>query len=146
MQTQIPEEIRLQHGRVALTLVYDGEHKSLPAEFLRVYSPSAEVRGHGPGQEVLQTGKAEVTIQGLEPVGQYALKITFSDGHNSGLYDWAYLYKLAYQYDDLWADYLRQIEAAGASRIPTAADLAVQQSGHSCGSGGCGSGGCGSHH
>ena len=146
MQTQIPEEIRLQHGRIALTLVYGGEHKSLPAEFLRVYSPSAEVRGHGPGQEVLQTGKAEVTIQGLEPVGQYALKITFSDGHNSGLYDWAYLYKLAYQYDDLWADYLRQIEAAGASRIPTVADLAAQQSGHSCGSGGCGSGGCGSHH
>ncbi|MCP1660421.1 gamma-butyrobetaine hydroxylase-like domain-containing protein [Neisseria perflava] len=142
MNTPIPEEIRLQHGRSALTLVYDGVHKSLPAEFLRVYSPSAEVRGHAPGQEVLQTGKAEVTIRGLEPVGQYALKITFSDGHNSGLYDWAYLHKLAYEYDGLWADYLRRMEAAGASRIPTAADLLqAKTAGHSCGSGGCG-GGC----
>lgn len=136
---QIPEEIRLQNGRVALTLVYNGEHKSLPAEFLRVYSPSAEVRGHAPGQEVLQTGKADVTIMGLEPVGQYALKITFSDGHDSGLYDWPYLHKLAYQYDEMWADYLRRIELAGTSRIPTAEDLAAQaKAGHSCGGGSCG--------
>lgn len=136
---QIPEEIRLQNGRAALTLVYGGEHKSLPAEFLRVYSPSAEVRGHAPGQEVLQTGKAGVTIMGLEPVGQYALKITFSDGHDSGLYDWPYLYKMAYHYDEMWDDYLRRIESAGASRIPNAEDLAAQaKGGHSCGGGSCG--------
>lgn len=139
MKNKIPEEIRLQHGKVALTLVYQGEHKSLPAEFLRVYSPSAEVRGHAPGQEVLQTGKAEVIIMGLEPVGQYALKITFSDGHDSGLYDWDYLYKLAYNYDTMWADYLHHIALAGASRIPSAEDLLkTSAKGHSCGSGGCG--------
>ena len=136
---QIPEEIRLQHDRAALTLVYGGERKSLSAEFLRVFSPSAEVRGHAPGQEVLQTGKAGVTIAGLEPVGQYALKITFSDGHDSGLYDWAYLHKLARDRDALWADYLRRMELAGASRIPSPDDLqAKPKSGHACGSGGCG--------
>lgn len=135
----IPEEIRLQNGRTALTLVYGGEHKSLPAEFLRVCSPSAEVRGHAPGQEVLQTGKAGVTITGLEPVGQYAMKITFSDGHDSGLYDWPYLHKMAYGYEEMWADYLRRLNAAGASRIPSAGDSAPKaKSGHSCGSGGCG--------
>ncbi|STZ75794.1 gamma-butyrobetaine hydroxylase-like domain-containing protein [Bergeriella denitrificans] len=135
-QSAIPEEIRLQQGRAVLTLVYGGEAKSLPAEFLRVYSPSAEVRGHAPGQEVLQTGKAGVTISGLEPVGQYALKITFSDGHNSGLYDWPYLHRLAYAYDEMWADYLRRLEAAGASR--EASEEATARAGHSCGSGGCG--------
>lgn len=135
---QIPEEIRLQSGRAALTLVYGGEHKSLPAEFLRVYSPSAQVRGHAPGQEILQTGKAGVTITNVEPVGRYALKITFSDGHDSGLYDWPYLHKLAYRYDEMWADYLHRIESAGASRIPAAEDSAVKaQTGHSCG-GSCG--------
>ncbi|ATD64826.1 gamma-butyrobetaine hydroxylase-like domain-containing protein [Neisseria weixii] len=134
----IPEEIRLQNGRAALTLIYNGEHKSLPAEYLRAYSPSAEVRGHALGQEVLQTGKADVTIMGLEPVGQYALKITFSDGHDSGLYDWPYLHKLACQYDEMWADYLRRIELAGASRIRTAEDSAAPaKTGHSCG-GSCG--------
>ncbi|WP_373746380.1 gamma-butyrobetaine hydroxylase-like domain-containing protein [Neisseria dentiae] len=138
MKYEAPEEIRLQNSRAALTLVYRGNAKSLPAEFLRVYSPSAEVRGHGPGQETLQTGKAYVTIDGLEPVGQYALKITFSDGHDSGLYDWDYLYKLAHEYDTMWADYLRLIEAAGASRIPTAADGAAPAPQHGCGSGSCG--------
>lgn len=138
MKHEAPEEIRLQNSRAALTLVYQGHSKSLPAEFLRVYSPSAEVRGHGPGQETLQTGKAGVTIAGLEPVGQYALKITFSDGHDSGLYDWDYLYKLAHEYDTMWADYLRLIEAADASRIPAAADKAAPVPQHGCGSGGCG--------
>ncbi len=114
MKHDMPEEIRLQQGRAALTLVYGGAAQSLPAEFLRVYSPSAEVRGHAPGQETLQTGKAGVTIAGLEPVGQYALKIIFSDGHDSGLYDWDYLYNLAHGYDTMWADYLRKIEAVGA--------------------------------
>ncbi|WP_373740112.1 gamma-butyrobetaine hydroxylase-like domain-containing protein [Neisseria sp.] len=140
MKHIILEEIRLQNSRTALTLVYGGEHKSLPAEFLRVYSPSAEVRGHAPGQEVLQTGKADVTIMGLEPVGQYALKITFSDGHDSGLYDWDYLYKLACGYDTMWADYLGRLEEAGASRIAAPADAADRNvPAHSCG------GGCGKH-
>ncbi|UOO80935.1 DUF971 domain-containing protein [Uruburuella testudinis] len=135
MKHNMPEEIRLQNSRAALTLVYQDGAKSLPAEFLRVYSPSAEVRGHAPGQEVLQTGKSAVVIAGLEPVGQYALKITFSDGHDSGLYDWDYLYKLAHEYDTMWADYLRRIEAAGASRI---ASPDAPKAGHGCGSGGCG--------
>ncbi len=138
MKHPVPDEIRLQNSRAALTLVYGGAAKSLPAEFLRVYSPSAEVRGHAPGQETLQTGKADVTVMGLEPVGQYALKITFSDGHDSGLYDWDYLYKLAHEYDTMWADYLRAIEAAGASRIASPLDAVAAKSGHSCGSGGCG--------
>lgn len=134
----IPEEIRLDKSRTSLALVYGGEAKRLSAEFLRVYSPSAEVRGHGEGQEVLQTGKAEVSIADLELVGQYALKITFSDGHDSGLYDWAYLRKLAENCDTMWADYLRRLEAAGASRIPSAQDLTASKKAHSCGSGGCG--------
>ena len=138
MKHDMPEEIRLQQGRAALTLVYGGAAQSLPAEFLRVYSPSAEVRGHAPGQETLQTGKAGVTIAGLEPVGQYALKIIFSDGHDSGLYDWDYLYNLAHGYDTMWADYLRKIEAAGALRTASPQDAVPAKSG-------CGTGGCGKH-
>ena len=138
MKHDMPEEIRLQQGRAALTLVYGGAAQSLPAEFLRVYSPSAEVRGHAPGQETLQTGKAGVTIAGLEPVGQYALKIIFSDGHDSGLYDWDYLYNLAHGYDTMWADYLCKIEAAGASGTASPQDAVPAKSG-------CGSGGCGKH-
>ncbi|MFC3873581.1 gamma-butyrobetaine hydroxylase-like domain-containing protein [Neisseria musculi] len=138
MKYEAPEEIRLHGSRAALTLVYRDSSKSLPAEFLRVYSPSAEVRGHSPGQAALQTGKAGVTISALEPVGHYALRITFSDGHDSGLYDWDYLYKLAHEYDTMWADYLRLIEAAGASRTPAAAGRAAPALKHGCGSGGCG--------
>ncbi len=134
---KIPQEIRLQQERRVLTLVYVDGAKSLPAEYLRVYSPSAEVRGHGPGQDVLQTGKAEVSITDLDPVGQYALKITFSDGHDSGLYDWDYLYRLAHNQNALWQDYLDRLEKAGASRTPSAEDLKPKHT-HSCGSGGCG--------
>ena len=86
---QVPQEIRINKTRDTLTLVYPNHEHALPAEFLRVYSPSAEVRGHGVGQETLQTGKRGVLITDLEAVGNYALKITFSDGHDSGLYDWA---------------------------------------------------------
>lgn len=136
MKTQIPEEIRLQNSRMALTLVYEGKQHSLPAEFLRVYSPSAEVRGHGKGREVLQTGKAEVVILSVEPVGNYALKLTFSDGHDSGLYDWDYLYQLAHEYDTMWADYLRRIEEAGASRLPLPGEPDTAE--RTCGSGSCG--------
>jgi len=124
MKHPLPEEIRVRSGRAALGLVYGGETFDLPAEFLRVYSPSAQVRGHGPGQEVLQTGKKDVLINDIEPVGQYALKIVFSDGHDSGLYDWAYLHKLAYDHDALWADYLRLCKAGGRDSFLKLVELA----------------------
>jgi len=89
---------------------------SLSFEFLRVHSPSAEVRGHGPGQEVLQVGKRDVQITAIEPVGHYAMRPLFSDGHDSGLFTWAYLYQLGMQHDTLWRDYLSRLERAGASR------------------------------
>ena len=94
----------------------DGKVFRLPFEFLRVHSPSAEVRGHGPGQEVLQTGKREVDVLGLEPVGSYAVQPSFSDGHSTGIYSWEYLYQLGENQDRLWKDYLAKLEAAGASR------------------------------
>lgn len=90
----------------------------LPCEFLRVHSPSAEVRGHGPGQEVLQTGKEDVNIVGIEPIGQYAVKLIFSDGHDTGLYSWDYLYDLGMRQDTLWQEYLARLEAAGIKRTP----------------------------
>jgi DUF971 family protein len=89
----------------------------LPCEFLRVYSPSAEVRGHGPGQESLQTGKEEVNITHIEPVGNYAVKLTFSDGHDTGLYSWDYLYELARNHDILWRKYLERLAVAGIQRV-----------------------------
>lgn len=91
----------------------DGATFELPFELLRVYSPSAEVKGHGAGQEVLQVGKREVGLAGLEPVGNYAVKPTFSDGHDSGLYTWDYLYKLGAEQAQLWQDYLARLHAAG---------------------------------
>ena len=91
----------------------DGAVFSLPFELLRVYSPSAEVRGHGQGQEVLQTGQRDVSITALEPVGHYAVQPHFSDGHNSGLFSWPYLYHLGAEQDALWADYVRRLQAAG---------------------------------
>ncbi len=139
MQHPLPEEIRLQADRGALLLRYGGEVVPLSAEYLRVYSPSAEVRGHGAGQEVLQTGKRDVRITELEPVGQYALKIVFSDGHQTGLYDWDYLYELAHGYATMWADYIQRLSAAGASREADASAAAQPKP-----SGGCG-GGCGKH-
>lgn len=91
-------------------------HFVLPCEYLRVYSPSAEVRGHGPGQEVLQLGKEEVNIVGIEPVGQYAIKLTFSDGHDTGLYSWDYLFDLCMRHEQLWQEYLDRVAAAGHQR------------------------------
>ncbi|MGF6148391.1 Uncharacterized protein conserved in bacteria [Kingella potus] len=129
MQHPAPEEIRLRPGRAVLALVYGGETKELPAEYLRVYSPSAQVRGHATGQEVLQTGKLGITIANLEPVGNYALKIVFSDGHDSGLYDWGCLYKLAHEYATMWPAYLARLEAAGASRTPSAKEAAPAKKG-----------------
>lgn len=94
----------------------DGAKFRIPFELMRVYSPSAEVAGHGPGQEVLQTGKREVTLSGLEPVGNYAVQPSFSDGHDTGIYSWDYLYFLGSQQDKLWADYNARLVAAGVDR------------------------------
>lgn len=105
-----------QASRVLEVAFSDGQVFRLPCEFLRVYSPSAEVRGHGPGQEVLQTGKREVTIDAVEPVGAYALKLVFSDGHDTGLYAWDYLYELGRDQDALWRRYLARLQEAKASR------------------------------
>ncbi|MGL4436043.1 MAG: gamma-butyrobetaine hydroxylase-like domain-containing protein, partial [Giesbergeria sp.] len=112
----------------------------LPFELLRVYSPSAEVMGHAPGQEVLQTGKRNVDITGIEPVGNYAVKLQFSDGHDSGIFSWDYLYALGAHQEARWADYLRRLEAAGADRdTPMPGRKAAHSHGSGCGSGG----GCG---
>jgi len=96
----------------------DGRTFRLPCEFLRVYSPSAEVRGHGPGQEVLQTGKQEVEILRIEPVGSYAVQLHFSDGHDTGIYSWALLYDYGKRQDEMWRHYLKRLSDAGASREP----------------------------
>ena len=117
--TPLPTEIKLHQASRVLELVFaDGRSFRRPYEFLRVYSPSAEVRGHGPGQETLQTGKRDVTITDVEPVGHYALRPTFSDGHESGIYSWDYLYDLASRQDELWQRYLERLAKAGASREP----------------------------
>ena len=108
----------------------DGQQFRIPFELMRVYSPSAEVQGHGPGQEVLQTGKRDVDLSGLEPVGNYAVQPSFSDGHSSGIFSWDYLYFLGSQQDKLWADYTARLLAAGVDRDASMADKA----GHSCAS------------
>ena len=113
----VPTEIKLHQRSRAMEVTFsDGKVFRLPFEFLRVYSPSAEVRGHGPGQEVLQTGKREVDVLGLDPVGSYAVQPSFSDGHSTGIYSWEYLYHLGENQERLWKDYLAKLEAAGASR------------------------------
>ena len=113
----MPSRVVLRESKDALTLTYsDGQEYTLPAEYLRVYSPSAEVRGHGEGNETLQFGKRLVTINALEKSGNYALQIVFSDGHDSGIYSWDYLQALAENYDDKWATYLEKLHNAGLSR------------------------------
>lgn len=114
-----PSNIALHTRSRELELAYaSGENYRLGCEFLRVYSPSAEVKGHGPGQEVLQTGKLKVSISNIRPVGNYALQLVFDDGHDTGLYSWDYLYKLCREQETLWQDYLDQLQAAGATRDP----------------------------
>ena len=108
----------------------DGAEFKIPFELMRVYSPSAEVQGHGPGQEVLQTGKREVGVIELEPIGNYAVKPVFSDGHESGIFSWDYLYHLGAHQDQLWSDYNRRLEAASMSRDAPM----VVAGGHSCSS------------
>jgi DUF971 family protein len=120
-QTPIPTDVKLHQASRVLELVFaNGRRFRLPYEYLRVHSPSAEVRGHGPGQETLQTGKRDVTIASVEPVGHYALRPTFSDGHSTGIYSWDYLYDLGERHDELWRRYLERMAAAGASRDPGA--------------------------
>ena len=113
----IPTDIKVRKKSHCLELTYANDAVyQLSFELLRVYSPSAEVRGHGVGNEVLQHGKKDVTLLNIEPAGNYALKLIFDDGHDSGLYDWKYLRHLCDQQDELWQDYLRRIEKAGLSR------------------------------
>lgn len=121
----------------------DGRLFRIPFELMRVYSPSAEVMGHGPGQETLQVGKRHVIIESLEPVGHYAVKPKFSDGHESGIFSWDYIAWLGEHQDTLWADYLERMEKAGASREPDLSAASLNAGG--CGKSGCGSGGCGGH-
>jgi DUF971 family protein len=113
----IPTEIELkQQSRMMEIAFNNGKRFSLSYEFLRVHSPSAEVQGHGPGQEVLQVGKRSVGITEIEPVGMYAVKPHFDDGHNTGIFSWDYLYKIGEHHDAMWAEYLARLDRAGASR------------------------------
>ena len=114
--TPTPTEIKLHTESKELELYYGNDSYRLSYELLRVLSPSAEVQGHG--QPILQTGKRFVSIRNLEPVGNYAIKITFDDGHDSGLYSWAYLHKLCHNKDQLWQDYMQELAQAGAKREP----------------------------
>lgn len=117
--TPLPTEIKLHQVSRLLEISFDdGKTFHLPCEFLRVHSPSAEVRGHGKGQETLQFGKKNVEIKAIEPVGNYAVQLSFSDGHNTGLYSWDILYDYGARQDELWTDYLKRLEAAGQSRDP----------------------------
>lgn len=147
----IPTELTVRQQSKVLDIKFeDGAAFSLPFEFLRVYSPSAAVTGHGPGQEVLQLGKRDVGITELAPVGNYAVKPTFTDGHESGLYTWDYLYKLGREQDALWQDYLARLQNAGfdgdSGRIPgnitrgaaAAADASLKSGPVARVSGGCG--------
>jgi len=115
-----PLEIKLHQSSKLLEIKFNNLTECmLSSEFLRVHSPSAEVRGHGPGQETLQVQKENVAIENIEPIGQYAIKLTFSDGHNTGIYTWDYLYELAATYDALWEEYLRKLSLAGIQRTKT---------------------------
>jgi DUF971 family protein len=112
-----PTDIKLHQQSRVMEIAFDnGRRFELPYEYLRVYSPSAEVRGHGPGQEVLQIGKKNVGIAEIEPVGRYAVRPTFSDGHNTGIYSWDYLFMLGDKQGELWQQYLDDMKKAGASR------------------------------
>ncbi len=134
-RTPTPTALTLHATSRVLEVEYeDGASFRLPFELLRVYSPSAEVRGHGPGQETLQVGKRDVTITALQPVGHYAVQPLFSDGHSSGIYSWEYLHELGVNQTRLWNEYLTQLQAAGASRDQSADSAAAPQQG------------CGHHH
>ncbi len=125
-----PEDLTVHSKSRRLEISFsDGARFLIPFELMRVYSPSAEVQGHGPGQETLQTGKREVDINALEPVGNYAVQPTFSDGHDSGIFSWEYLYFLGSEQEQLWADYQARLQAAGVDRDAPMPEKA----GHACG-------------
>ncbi len=126
-----PQSLTVHNQSRVLEIAFsDGASFRIPFELMRVYSPSAEVQGHGPGQEVLQTGKREVDLAALDPVGNYAVQPRFSDGHDTGIFSWDYLYFLGSQQDKLWADYTARLEAAGVER-----DAPMpEKGGHACGS------------
>ena len=116
-QSPRPTEIKLHQKSRELEIAFDDDRLfRFSCEFLRVYSPSAEVRGHGPGQEVLQVGKKNVEISAIEPVGTYAVKLAFSDGHDTGIYSWDYFHDLGDRHDEYWKSYLARMQGAGASR------------------------------
>ena len=124
-----PQNLTVHAKSRVLELAWpDGAHFSIPFELLRIYSPSAEVQGHGPGQEVLQTGKREVGITAIAPVGNYAVQPTFSDGHDSGIFTWAYLYELGRDQEQLWQRHLQRLHDAGLDR-----DAPMAPKGHSSG-------------
>ncbi|WP_250462945.1 DUF971 domain-containing protein [Caballeronia sp. GAFFF2] len=128
--TPIPTDVVVHSKSRVLELQYaDDTSYRVPFELLRVYSPSAEVQGHGPGQETLQTGKRDVTLIGVDAVGHYALQLNFSDGHNTGIYSWDILHNLATRQDDLWHEYLAKLEAAGLDRD---APMTAKASGGHC--------------
>ena len=128
--TPTPEALTVHSASRVLEIGFsDGKTFRIPFELMRVYSPSAEVQGHGPGQETLQTGKRDVTVVEIEPVGNYAVKPTFSDGHDTGLFTWEYLYFLGAQEQELWADYEKRLQAAGLQRD----DPMPEKAGSACG-------------
>lgn len=133
----VPTGLTVRKQSRVLEVAFNDEEFSLSFEMLRVYSPSAEVRGHGPGQETLQTGMREVNVEALEQVGNYAVQPHFSDGHNTGIYSWDYLYWLGKNQDELWEDYLVRLEAAGFSRV-SGRDVSMTAAADSGAGGGCG--------
>ncbi len=129
-ETPHPTEIKLHQKSKILDITFsDGKKFQFSCEFLRVHSPSAEVSGHGPGQEVLQTGKKMINIRKIEPIGNYAIQLHFTDGHNTGLYSWDLLYNYGLNQDKIWQRYLQRMEEAGASREP---DIRTLTPNHSC--------------
>jgi DUF971 family protein len=125
----LPKNIIVHQQSKVLELAYENKTYQLPFEFLRVWSPSAEVRGHGVGQETLQTGKRDVLIGKIEQIGHYAIKPVFSDGHESGIFSWDYLYEMCINQEEMWQDYLDRVELAGVSRDAPM----IKDDGHSCG-------------
>lgn len=147
MSERWPTEIRLSGDKRTLTVAFDGGGRfELPAEYLRVSSPSAEVQGHSPAERKVLGGKREVAILSVEPVGNYAVKLFFDDMHDTGIYGWDYLFDLGREYRNRWSTYLRELDERGLSRDRNASAPAglARQAGHDH-SGGCGSGSCGCH-
>ncbi len=131
IKAPLPQNIVVHQQSKVLELAYETQTYQLPFEFLRVWSPSAEVRGHGVGQETLQTGKRNVVITSIEQIGHYAIKPIFSDGHDSGIYSWEYLYEMCVNQEEMWQDYLNRVEQAGVDR--DAPMTMTKDAGHSCG-------------